>query len=99
MPDKSVFITIDDGYKSFFENGFPILKEKLPFSLFLSTKFVSNDTDSDFMDWKMIKELYKNKGEILNHTASHKKLLNLEIEEVKKEIVEAEKNKFKDFKP
>ena len=51
--------------KSFFENGFPILKEKnLPFSLFLSTKFVSNDSDSDFMDWKTIKELYKNKGEI-----------------------------------
>jgi peptidoglycan/xylan/chitin deacetylase (PgdA/CDA1 family) len=92
LPDKSVFITIDDGYKSFFENGFPILKEKnLPFSLFLSTKFVSNDSDSDFMNWEMIEELYKNKGEILNHTAGHKKLLNLEIEKVKKEIVEAEK--------
>ena len=44
IPEKSVFITIDDGYKSFYEHAFPILKEnKLPFSLFLSTKFVSNE--------------------------------------------------------
>ena len=43
LPDKSIFITIDDGYKSFFENGFPILKkENIPFTVFISTKFVSS---------------------------------------------------------
>ena len=92
IPEKSVFITIDDGYKSFYEHAFPILKKnKLPFSLFLSTKFVSNEKKSDFMNWDMIKELSKNKGEILNHTDSHPKLLELQINEVKKEFDLAEK--------
>ena len=92
IPDKSVFITIDDGYKSFYEHAFPILKKhKIPFSLFLSTKFVSNEKKSDFMSWKMIEELSKNKGQILNHTDSHPKLLELQIDEVEKEFNLAEK--------
>ena len=92
IPHKSVFITIDDGYKSFYEHAFPILKKhKIPFSLFLSTKFVSNEKKSDFMSWKMIEELSKNKGQILNHTDSHPKLLELEINEVEKEFNLAEK--------
>ena len=92
IPEKSVFITIDDGYKSFYEHAFPILKKnKLPFFLFLSTKFVSNEKKSDFMNWEMIEELSKNKGEILNHTHSHPKLLELQINEVKKEFDLAEK--------
>ena len=92
IPEKSVFITIDDGYKSFYEHAFPILKEqKVPFSLFLSTKFVSNQENSDFMNWRMIEELSKNKGEILNHTDSHPKLLELQIHKVKKEFELAEK--------
>ena len=63
IPDKSVFITIDDGYKSFYEHAFPILKKyKVPFALFLSTKFVSNEKKSDFMSWKMIEELSKKQG-------------------------------------
>ena len=92
IPDKSIFITIDDGYKSFYEHAFPILKKhKIPFSLFLSTKFVSNEKKSDFMSWKMIEELSKNKGQILNHTDSHPKLLELQIDEVEKEFNLAEK--------
>tara|TARA_B100000287_G_scaffold302161_1_gene285278 strand:- start:4147 stop:5160 length:1014 start_codon:yes stop_codon:yes gene_type:complete len=92
LPDKSIFITIDDGYKSFFENGFPILKkENIPFTVFISTKFVSKNNKTDFMDWNMIKELKKNKGEIFNHTKTHKKLVDLEIDEVKREILDAER--------
>ena len=92
IPEKSVFLTIDDGYKSFYEHAYPILKKyKLPFSLFLSTKFVSSEKNSDFMNWEMIQELSKNKGEILNHTHSHPKLLELQINEVEKEFYLAEK--------
>ncbi len=92
IPNKSVFITIDDGYKSFYEHAFPILKKhKIPFSLFLSTKFVSNEKKSDFMSWKMIKELSNNNGEILNHTNSHPKLLELPINQVEEEFDLAEK--------
>ena len=38
IPEKSVFITIDDGYKSFYEHAFPILKKNkssiFPFSIY-----------------------------------------------------------------
>ena len=36
---RKVLITIDDGYQSFYDNAWPILKEsKIPFILFISTK-------------------------------------------------------------
>ena len=37
LTNKTVFITIDDAYRSFFQNGFPILKKnKLHFGIFVS---------------------------------------------------------------
>ena len=41
LPPKSVFITIDDGFMSFYNNAWPFLKEKeIPFILFVSTDHV-----------------------------------------------------------
>ena len=91
LPQKSIFITIDDGYKSFFKNGFPILKKlRLPFSIFLSTKFVSDEENSDFMSWNMIKELYNSNGTILNHTFSHANLNEISSEQAVNELILAE---------
>ena len=44
LPDQSIFITIDDGYKSFYENGYPILKKNdFPFSIFsIISSFISS---------------------------------------------------------
>jgi peptidoglycan/xylan/chitin deacetylase (PgdA/CDA1 family) len=98
LPDKSIFITIDDGYKSFYENGFPIL----PFSVFVSPGYVSETKESDFMSWSTLKKLLKNNGEILNHTESHARLLEMSTDEIKNEFISAkEKIKFnlgEDFK-
>ncbi len=91
LPQKSIFITIDDGYKSFFKNGFPILKKLgLPFSIFLSTKFVSEKENSDFMSWSMIKEVYNSNGVILNHTFSHANLNEISTEQALNELILAE---------
>ena len=97
LPKKSVFITFDDAYKSFFKNGFPILKKhKLPFSIFVSSNYVSNAEESDFMSWSMLKEVSKSQGLILNHSKSHESLLGIDIQTVKEEIeqnqIEIEKN-------
>ena len=44
LPKKSIFITVDDAYKSFYEHAFPILKKfNFPFSIFLSTDFVDKN--------------------------------------------------------
>tara|TARA_B100000989_G_scaffold36205_1_gene23000 strand:+ start:10089 stop:11102 length:1014 start_codon:yes stop_codon:yes gene_type:complete len=87
IPKKAVLITIDDGFKSVYTNAFSILKElNFPFSVFVSTKYVSNSHNSDFMSWDMLKELINNKGEIFNHSHDHKSLLNLSIKDARHTI-------------
>ena len=87
LTNKTVFITIDDAYKSFFHNGFPILKKnKLPFGIFVSSKYVSNAENSEFMSWSMLKEVSNSDGLILNHSKSHESLVGMDILTLKKEI-------------
>jgi len=87
LPKKTVFITFDDAYKSFFQNGFPILKKyKLPFSVFVSSHYISDAKESDFMSWSMLKELSESNGLILNHSKSHESLIGIDIQTLKKEI-------------
>ena len=92
LPPKSVFITIDDAFKSFYENAFPLLKNyNFPFSVFLSTGFVNKNKTSDFMDWDMLDELKRNKGEIYNHSNKHKSFLEYTATDLIKDIETAEK--------
>ncbi len=98
LPKKSVFITIDDAYKSVYQIAYPILKKyNFPFSVFVSTKFVSTNKNSDFMSWEMLKNLSKENVEILNHTKSHKNLINLLPSEIKREFLDAEEEIFKNI--
>ena len=87
LTKKTVFITIDDAYKSFFQNGFPILKKnKLPFGIFVSSDYVSSAEESEFMSWSMLKEVSRNNGLILNHSKSHESLVGMDLQILKKEI-------------
>jgi peptidoglycan/xylan/chitin deacetylase (PgdA/CDA1 family) len=71
---KIAVITIDDGYKSFFTKGFPLLKKYgLPATLFINTETVGG---GDFMDWQQLETLMKNNIEIGNHTHTHAFFLN-----------------------
>ncbi len=87
LTSKTVFITIDDAYRSFFQNGFPILKKnKIPFGIFVSSKYVSSSEKSEFMSWSMLKEVSNSNGLILNHSKSHESLVGMDIQTLKKEI-------------
>lgn len=71
---KTAVITIDDGYKSFFRNGFPLLKKYgFPATLFINTKTVGG---GDYMNWTELGEVTKSELEIGNHTHSHDFFLN-----------------------
>lgn len=71
---KTAVITIDDGYKSFFRNGFPLLKKYgFPATLFINTKTVGG---GDYMNWTELEEVTKSDLEIGNHTHSHDFFLN-----------------------
>ena len=92
LPPKSVFITIDDAFKSFYEKAFPLLKNyNFPFSVFLSTSFVNKNKTSDFMDWEMLDELKRDKGEIYNHSDKHKSFIEYTSTDLIKDIEIAEK--------
>ncbi len=67
---KKVLLTIDDGFQSFYDNAWPILKGKnIPFILFISTEFVGK---KGYMNWGQIKEVENSKlGTIGNHSHTH----------------------------
>ena len=82
---RKILLTIDDGFLSFYENAWPILKEKeIPFILFVSTREVGS---SNYMSWNQIKEISKeNFVEIGNHSHSHEYLADESIETIKSDI-------------
>ncbi len=92
IPKKSVFITIDDAFKSFYNHAFPILKKYgFPFSIFVSTASISDEKNSDFMSWEMLSEVQDNNGLILNHSIDHTSFLNLEEEDIIYQVLTAAK--------
>ena len=56
---RKILLTVDDGLLSFYENAWPILKEKeIPFILFVNTREVGS---YNYMDWNQIIELHEGK--------------------------------------
>ena len=52
---KTILITIDDGFQSFYEKAWPYLKDKkIPFLLFISTEAVGR---IGYMNWNQIIEI------------------------------------------
>ena len=82
---KKILITIDDAFTSFYQNAWPILKEKkIPFILFVSTKTVGKN---GYMTWDQIKEIEKEKFVYIgNHSHSHDYLTKFTFEKFKKDI-------------
>ena len=81
LPEKAVLLTFDDGYLSFYEFVFPLLKlYKYPCVLAVETLWV-DEPDSEIkvplMNWGQIKEVVKSGlVEIADHTfSSHKGIL------------------------
>jgi len=72
---RKILLTIDDGFLSFYENAWPILKEKkIPFILFVSTKEVGS---FNYMSWDQIKKISEEDFvEIGNHSHTHEYLVD-----------------------
>ena len=78
--NKKILITIDDGFKSFYSEAWPILKkEKIPFILFVSTEPVGK---YGYMNWDQIKEIEKfDFTSIGHHSHTHDYLIDKTNEE------------------
>ncbi len=83
--ERKLLITIDDGYQSFYENAWPILrKSKIPFILFVSTREVGK---KGYMSWENIREIGKyDFVEIGNHSHTHDYLIDFEEQEIRNDL-------------
>jgi peptidoglycan/xylan/chitin deacetylase (PgdA/CDA1 family) len=70
IPENSLMITFDDGWKSVYTDAFPILKEfGFPFTLFLYKNYV--DGGGKALTLPMIREMTENGATIGSHSVSH----------------------------
>ncbi len=83
--ERKVLLTIDDGYMSFYNKAWPILREsEIPFILFVSTREVGK---RGYMSWDNIKELKKyNFVEIGNHSHTHEYLVDFSNKEIEDDL-------------
>ena len=74
--NKKILITIDDGFKSFYNEAWPFLKKnKIPFILFVSTEPVGKN---GYMNWDEIKEIEDSEyGYIGHHSHTHEYLIDM----------------------
>ncbi len=74
LPQRCAVITVDDAYRSFLTDGWPLLRQYgYPVTLFVSTDTVGG---GDFLAWRELRSLQKEGVEIGNHSAGHAYLLN-----------------------
>jgi len=88
LPAKPIVLTFDDGYRDFFTNAFPILRERnLKATVFVITQLVDGE---DYLTWEQLREM-KRSGLITigDHTLSHKDLAALPEEEIRSQILDA----------
>ena len=85
---RKILLTIDDGFSSFYNNAWPILKNnKIPFILFINTREVGS---FNYMSWDEIKEISKEDFvEIGNHSHSHEYLVDMNNDVIKNDIIKS----------
>lgn len=71
IPDRTVAITIDDAFRSVYDEAYPRLRERgWPFTVFVATEDVDKDADWS-LSWDQVREMAANGATIANHTHTH----------------------------
>jgi len=87
IPEKSVVITIDDGWKSLYTIAYPILKKyNYPATLFVYTDFIGGNKA---LTWNQIRELAEYGFDIQCHTKTHRYLTKIKEGETFKQFFES----------
>ncbi|OIN94803.1 hypothetical protein AUJ38_01625 [bacterium CG1_02_42_9] len=96
LPEKSVVLTFDDGYRDFYEFAFPLLKKyQLKATVFIISDFIDRN---DYLTSDQIKDMIDSALiEIGFHTLNHAYLKNTGSETAKKQIFESKANLEKKF--
>ncbi len=96
FPERSFAVTFDDGYRSVYEEAFPVLQaHSIPATVFLLVgKERSRNLDSPLpsfqgrtmLAWKEIREMHRFGIDFGAHTLSHADLTRLPLERVQAEV-------------
>jgi peptidoglycan/xylan/chitin deacetylase (PgdA/CDA1 family) len=72
LPEKTAVITFDDGYRSVYDEAFPLLKAfGWPFTVFVTTGQVASTRTSLYASWDQLREMGTAGATLANHTVSH----------------------------
>ena len=86
VPEKSVLITMDDGYRSVYEIAYPILKKYgFTATLFIYTSFVGASPMA--ITWEQLKEMKKSGFTIGSHSIYHSDLTRLKVGETEQQYL------------
>ncbi|RED51490.1 polysaccharide deacetylase family protein [Aestuariispira insulae] len=86
LPDRTIGITVDDAFRSVFDNAWPKFKAAgLPFTVFVATDNVDQG-NPDFMSWDQIKTLHEDGVTIAAHSLSHDHLPALDKDTTAREV-------------
>jgi len=94
-PDRHVVITFDDGYRDFYTEAFPVLKNyDYTATVFLPTGFIDNKKTlkgKRHLNWNEILELSNNGINFGSHTVTHPQLKLLKKEDIEFELRQSKK--------
>ena len=91
IPAHWTAITFDDGYRSVYDNAFPMLKQRgWPFTVFVNPKMVK--PSKLYMSWQQLQQINKEGGEIANHTLAHDNMVKTDktLEQIKQQLLDSE---------
>lgn len=71
LPDKTIALTMDDGYISVYTQAYPRLKKLgWPFTVFVTTDYIDKKLPN-FMSWEQMREMEKHGASFGNHSTRH----------------------------
>ncbi len=87
---QKILLTIDDGFTSFYQKAWPILKKnKIPFIIFINTETIGSN---GYMNWSQINEIANYDFVYIgNHSHSHDYLVDMEDKKIKQDLETAKK--------
>ena len=93
LPNYSVVLTFEDGFEDFYTVAAAQLTERqLPATVFVITDRAGGRLPPNgeaFLSWQQVRELALSGIEIGSHTCSHRRLPELPLEEIKRELAES----------
>lgn len=81
LPDRSIAITFDDGYRDIYVHAFPELERRgWPFTVFINPE-PHDQQNPNWMSWDELRDMAAASGTIANHTRSHLFMLRQAVDE------------------